>query len=265
MAKINLDKYYTSKELAKHCIDVVNELGLEITETIEPSAGNGSFSLQIPNCIAYDLEPEHETIIQQDFLKLELSYKKGRMFIGNPPFGNSLNLAKQFYKKCVQSSDYIAFILPISQLNNNYELHDFDLIYSNDLGLQNYSERKIHCCFNVYKRNKNGLNTKPNYKFSDVFVTKYRRNRISTHERTKYINSNYDLRICGFGSAIGKEVEYEGQYNSEYIIVCSKYKNEIIELIRNTNWIKKYKMIATPNLTSWMIYETIKEQIPELK
>ena len=127
MAKINLDKYYTSKELAKHCIDVVNKLGLEITETIEPSAGNGSFSLQIPNCIAYDLEPEHESIIKQDFLKLELPYKKGRLFIGNPPFGNRLNLVKQFYKLCVKSSDYIAFILPISQLNNNYELFTLDI------------------------------------------------------------------------------------------------------------------------------------------
>lgn len=83
MAKINLDKYYTSNELAKHCIDVVDELGLEITETIEPSAGNGSFSLQIPNCIAYDLEPEHESIIKQNFLELNLPYKYGRLFIGD--------------------------------------------------------------------------------------------------------------------------------------------------------------------------------------
>jgi predicted RNA methylase len=68
-AKINLDKYYTPVELAKYCIDKTYEIiGKEnITEIIEPSAGNGSFSLQIPNCIAYDIEPEHESIIKQDF------------------------------------------------------------------------------------------------------------------------------------------------------------------------------------------------------
>ena len=130
MAKINLDKYYTSKELAKHCIDVVNRLGLEITETIEPSAGNGSFSLQIPNCIAYDLEPEHESIIQQDFLKLELSYKKGRLFIGNPPFGTRNTLSVKFFKKAITMGDAIAFILPASQYQNNQQMYEFDLIHS---------------------------------------------------------------------------------------------------------------------------------------
>ena len=108
MAKINLDKYYTSNELAKHCIDVVDELGLEITETIEPSAGNGSFSLQIPNCIAYDLEPEHESIIKQNFLELNLPYKYGRLFIGNPPFGTRNTLSVGFYKQCCKMGDYIA-------------------------------------------------------------------------------------------------------------------------------------------------------------
>ena len=53
MAKINLDKYYTPKELAKHCIDTFWRTYFDgITEIIEPSAGNGAFSLQIPNCIA---------------------------------------------------------------------------------------------------------------------------------------------------------------------------------------------------------------------
>ena len=53
MAKINLDKYYTSKELAKYCIDKTLEVIGEnnISEIIEPSAGNGAFSLQIPNLL----------------------------------------------------------------------------------------------------------------------------------------------------------------------------------------------------------------------
>lgn len=30
---------------------------------------------------------------------------------------------------------YIAFIQPISQLNNNLQMYEFDLIYSEDLGI----------------------------------------------------------------------------------------------------------------------------------
>lgn len=160
--------------------------------------------------------------------------------------------------------DYFSFILPISQFNNNYELHDFNLVYSEDLGKRKYSNREVHCGLNIYQRDANGLKQKPKYNFNDVYVTKYRRNRISTHKRTKFEICKYDLRICGFGSAIGKEVEYEGQYNSEYVIVCKNHKNKIVNILKNTNWVEKYKMTATPNLTSWMIYETIKEQIPQL-
>ena len=93
MAKIELDKYYTSKETALYCINKTKEIiGIEnITEWLEPSAGDGSFSLQLDNCLAYDIKPEHYSIIQQDFLELNLDYKKGRCIISNPPFGERNN------------------------------------------------------------------------------------------------------------------------------------------------------------------------------
>ena len=86
--KIKNDKYYTPQNLAKRLIEKTFEIiGKDnITEIIEPSAGNGSFSNQL-NCIAYDIEPENENIIKCDFLSLRMLYKKGRLFIGNPPFG----------------------------------------------------------------------------------------------------------------------------------------------------------------------------------
>ena len=161
---IELDKFYTPKQVAKDCIDTFWRTCFDVTEIIEPSAGNGSFSLQIPNCIAYDLEPEHESIIRQDFLKLDLPYKYGRLIIGNPPFRDRNNLARSFYKKATELCDAIAFILPISQLNNSDSLYEFDLIKSVDLGVLEYSGMKIHCCFNIYTRPKNGLNSKPNLK-----------------------------------------------------------------------------------------------------
>lgn len=157
--KLNLDQYYTSDESAQHCIDKTREiLGSLVTEIIEPSAGNGSFSNKLRKCIAYDLEPKADGIIQQDFLKLDIPYKKGRLFIGNPPYGSRNNLAKAFCNKAFELGDFVAFILPISQLNNTQSIYKFDLIYSEDLGRQDYSGRKIHCCFNIYKRPDGELN-----------------------------------------------------------------------------------------------------------
>lgn len=266
MAKIKNDKYYTSKELAKYCIDKTYEIiGEEnISEVIEPSAGNGSFSLQIPSlCWAYDIEPEHESIIKQDFLTLDIKYLRGRLVIGNPPFGRGNSLSMAFYKKCVKIADYIAFILPISQFNNNVQLYDFDLIYSEDLGKQMYSGRELHCCFNIYKRPANGkLNPKPNYKLKDIEIIEYRRGGNTN------IPDGYDYSMGIFGAGcVGKENKYIGQYASEcyFYIKNPLYKNKIIDILKNTNWKELSKGISnTYGLSQWKIYKYIKEQIPEI-
>ena len=82
------DKFYTHQSVAKMCIDMIDLSSYDVI--VEPSAGNGSFSNQIPNCIAYDLVPEHPNIIQQDYLKLDTWRFIGKkvLTIGNPPFGH---------------------------------------------------------------------------------------------------------------------------------------------------------------------------------
>ncbi len=194
--KIPLDKYYTDPKLAKYCIDKTYEMiGEEnISEIIEPSAGNGSFSLQIPSiCWAYDIKPEHESIIKADFLELDINYLWGRLVIGNPPYGNRLNLARKFYKKSIEIGDYISFILPISQLNNSNHLYEFDLIYSEDLGIRKYSDRDLHCCFNIYVRPENEeFNKKPNRKLKDITIIR--------HDNKNYKNIvDFNVRMCYWG------------------------------------------------------------------
>ena len=261
MAKINLDKYYTDKNIAKHCIDTFWRKCFGVTEIIEPSAGGGSFSLQIPNCIAYDLEPEHESIIKQDFLKLDLPYKQGRAFIGNPPFGTRNTLSVKFYKHAVKMADMIAFILPVSQYNNNQQMYEFDLIHSEVLPLIEYSGRKLLCCFNIYHRPKNGALNKSatNYKLNDVTVTEYRRG--GTYPKPK----KYDYGMCAWGN-VGKEVEEVGQFAQEnYILINNeKYRDEIMNVISKTDWKQLYPCISTPKIQTWKIYKYLKEQIPQL-
>ena len=155
MSKIQNDKYYTPPDLAQYCVEKTKEIiGADnITEYIEPSAGAGVFLDYLDKpYLAYDIEPEDDRIIQADWLSVNLEYKKGRCVIGNPPFGSRNTLSVQFYKQSVKLSDYISFILPISQFNNNQQMYEFDLIYSEDLGERYYSDIPLHCCFNIYRK-----------------------------------------------------------------------------------------------------------------
>ena len=66
-----LDKFYTKRTTARALISRASKvLGVNLaTEpTLEPSAGNGAFSSQLQNALAYDLLPELDNVVQQDFL-----------------------------------------------------------------------------------------------------------------------------------------------------------------------------------------------------
>lgn len=264
MAKIELDKYYTPPDLAEYIVNKTKEIiGEEnITEYLEPSAGAGVFLDYFDKpYLAYDIEPEDDRIIEQDFLKLELDYKKGRCVIGNPPFGSRNTLSVRFYKKAIHLGDYITFILPISQLNNNQQMYEFDLIHSEDLGIYKYTDRELHCCLNIYKKPINKLNKKPDYTLKDVTILEWRRGG------NYKIPNIYDYAICAWGASIGKKIDKQGQYELEnYIIINNnKYKKQVINVLENANWKQIYPNIATPRLTQWKIYKYLKEQIPELK
>ena len=227
IAKIKLDKYYTSPELAKYCVEKTKEIiGSEnITEYIEPSAGSGVFLDYLDKpYLACDIEPEDERVNKQDYLSLDLEYKKGRCIIGNPPYGSRGNLITSFYKKSIQLGDYISFILPISQLNNNIKLYEYELVYSENLGIHKYSNKDIYCCLNIYKRPIDRLNKKPNYKLKDIEIREdITSSNPKRNKRVKKEDFDYDIRICFWGS-IGKEVEYERQYTHEF---CIKINNNI--------------------------------------
>jgi len=259
--KLNLDQYYTSEETASYCLSVARKVlkNEKISEVIEPSAGNGVFSKKIKNCIAYDIDPKDESILQQDFLQLNMPYKTGRLFIGNPPFGTRNTLSVKFFKKCIQLGDYVAFILPISQLNNTQQMYEFDLIHSEDLGDKFYTDRNLHCCFNIYKKPGNGNNQKKKYQFKDFKVTEYRRG--GSYKKPE----NYDIGFCAWGH-LGKKIDFVGQYAQElYVIVYNdKFKSKILELLTEENLKNIKSQISTPKLQAWRIYEYIKSNIPEI-
>ena len=263
MSKLNLDKYYTPLHIVRKCIDrTFDVIGEEnISSIIEPSAGNGAFSLLMKDVIAYDIEPEHDSIIKQDFLKLDLEYQKGRLVIGNPPYGRCLSLAQKFYKKSITLGDYVAFVLPISQYNNNITFFEFDLIYSEDLGKQLYTGVNLHCCFNIYKRNSNGgLNQKVSNKLKDITIIR--------QDSKSYSEIPFDIRMCywGDGSA-GKILKGDEKYSGEYKIVINnnELKNDIIRVLTMVDWREELNKIAMLRIKQYDVYNVLKKYIPSIK
>ena len=266
--KLDYDQYYTPYDTMEYCVnkalDIVKDLGYEISEFLEPSAGEGVFSNYLLtsglNVIAMDLFPKDENIIQQDYLTCDLEYKPKRFIIGNPPYGAKFNLGRKFYDKSCELGDYIAFILPIRQLNNTQQLYKFDLIYSEDLGKVKFSNKKdVHCCLNVYIRPKNGLNKKPNNKLNDVTIIR--------QDSKKYKDFDYDIRMCNWGDATaGKLLSEEEHYSGEYKIKINneELKDKIIEVLSNVDWGKEMNNTAMISIKKYHIIDVLKKYIPDI-
>ena len=267
--KLDLDQYYTSYEDMEYCVnkawDVIKDLGYEVSEFLEPSAGEGVFSNYLAtsglDVIAIDIEPKGEDIIKADFLTYDLEYKEGRFIIGNPPFGTRLNLAQKFYKRAIELGDYIAFILPISQLNNTQSMYEFDLVHSEDLGKLVFSnKKKVHCCLNVYVRPKNGLNKKIQNKLKDITIIR--------EDKKDYEKIEYDIRMCYWGDGTaGKILTEEEHYSGEYKIIIhnKELRDEIINLFNTIDWSKELNSTAMRRIKQYHIIQVLKKYIPNIK
>ena len=258
--KLHLDQYYTSEKLARYCIDkTLDIIGIDnITEFIEPSAGTGVFSSKLKNCTSYDIEPKAEGIIKADFLQLDIQYKKGRVIIGNPPYGSRLNLAKAFCNKSFEIAEYVSFILPISQLNNTQSIYKYDLIHSEDLGKRDYSGIDVHCCLNIYKRPSSGeFNSIQRFRDSEIIEIREVIQNNNPKRNRELGDFKYDFAICAWGD-IGK-VCNDGDYAKTFFIKINDvnnfdyYKN----LILNASWSKLYPMTNVPNLLQWQVYKYV--------
>jgi predicted RNA methylase len=270
--KIKDDKYYTPPDLARELIvKTLRFIGAKnVTDIVEPSAGNGSFSKWFKNCRAYDIEPEAEGIIKQDFLTLNLPYQKGRLIIENPPFGNSNHLSRKFYKKATELGDYIAFIQPISQYKNNLQMYLFDLVYSEDLGVVKYSDRELHCCFNIYKRPENGiLNERPDYTLKDITIIEHRRKKGDYQTaKNKDISPDYDYAMCNWGDgSLGRPCKYIGQYAQEVYFYCHKkeFLPKMLELLE-FNTVREYvKSISMKRISVMRLYKYLRDNIEGIR
>lgn len=167
----NLDKFYTKDEVAFKCVDFLKRY-VDINDCIclEPSAGGGAFLSYLPKYEAYDIAPEAENIIKQDFLKFEPEYKN-YITIGNPPFGSRSKMAIDFFNHAAKFSDIIAFIVPVSfmkwsvqkELSQDFALIDYFYLEPNSF-MDRDKDFSVRCVFQIWSR-KNFIN-KPNLRLT---------------------------------------------------------------------------------------------------
>ena len=164
-----IDKYYTKDSVVELCLNLV-KTHLPFNENdliIEPSAGNGSFIVGIQSIANYskfyDLEPDNEAIVKQDYLLLDHGsvidgFDKIHV-IGNPPFGRQSSIAIKFIKKSCEFCDSISFILPKSfkkdSLKKTFPLH-FHLVCQVDLPEKSFLvdgiEHDVPCIFQIWQK-----------------------------------------------------------------------------------------------------------------
>lgn len=162
--KHELDQFYTNPSVAKHCLSILmNTLQYTPDVFIEPSCGDGSFLNILPdNKIGYDLDPHGHNMIQCNFFDThDEDLNQSVVYIGNPPFGKSANLAVKFFNHCAKNinATHISFIIPKTfnkvSIQNKLSM-DFHLIYTENLPknsfISNNQPYDVPCSFQIWER-----------------------------------------------------------------------------------------------------------------
>lgn len=226
------DKFYTKEETVKRCINLINFSRYNLI--IEPSAGNGAFLKYLPQgSIGYDILPENENIVKQDFLELINPSEKEILTIGNPPYGAQSKMAFSFFDKAMEFSQTVAFIVPRSFQKISYQ---------NRINLNFWLEKELilpENSFTFYGKD---------YKIPTVFQIWERKNKkrekIKLPTNTPYLQfvkekENSDFRIQRVGGRAGKAfLDKDGAISSNYYVknISKISTEEFIEKINKINF-----------------------------
>ena len=120
--KTGAEQYYTMPKVVDLCISEVSKVvDLKDRKIIEPAGGTGEFidgllraGVRSENITSFDLDPRHPMVKKGDFLTQKIKSKGLTISITNPPFGRASSLAKKFFNKDAESSQYICYLVPKS-------------------------------------------------------------------------------------------------------------------------------------------------------
>jgi len=217
-----IDKYYTKDIVVDLCINLVKTNIIINKEDliIEPSAGNGSFISSLKkineNVQFYDISPEHNEIIKQDYLTLKVEATKNKIHVvGNPPFGRQSSLAIKFIKKSCEFCNTLSFILPKSFKKDSLQKKiplNFHLVNSVDLPEKSFTlnnkDYDVPCIFQIWEKKAYNRTVIENIlplnfifvKKTDTHDISFRRvgvnaGAIDTYTSEKSIQSHYFIRF----------------------------------------------------------------------
>lgn len=236
LARNTIDKFYTKPNIAKLCTNALKKhIKINAADLIiEPSAGNGAFIGELKKLTCehrfYDIEPENEEIIKQDFLEFDYSRDKKNYskihVIGNPPFGRQSSVAIRFIKKSCEFCDDCSFILPKSFKKNSLKRAfppNFHLAYEMDLPNNSFLvdgvEHDVPCIFQIWeKKETNRVQDEKlepiNFRFvkkTDCPDASFRRvgvnaGKIDENVKEKSIESHYFIKFTN-GKSVAENIE----------------------------------------------------------
>lgn len=260
--KHKLDKFYTKKSIVLECLKYINLEDFEVV--IEPSAGGGAFSNNInhTNIYSYDISPESDNIIKEDYLKVSKdAYPfngKKVLVIGNPPFGNNGSLALKFIKESIYA-DCIAFILPRGfkkdSVKNRIPLN-FSLKYEVDLEDNSFTlngeDYNVPCVFQVWEKS-NNLREKTKINLKNEYV-----------EFVKKEEANF--RVQRVGGRSGKsDNNLEVSLQSNYFLknISNIEDNIIINIINHLEYPSKDYTTGPRSISKGEFIESLLKGIEE--
>ena len=259
--RIKYDKFYTNENIAYNLIcEYIGNKDFSKNLFIEPSAGNGSLLRVMDRLglkyMAFDLYPENDNIITQNFLEfniIDYTKKKDIITFMNPPFGFACNLAVKFFNKASEFSKEIWIIAPktfkkdsIKSKLNKY----FKMIYCTDLPKNSFlldnNPYDVPCCLSIWiKTTEEQLyNSKKN---SSLFI-------FTTKE-------DADIAVRRVGGKTGKVLEgLEHSESTTYFIKILKdyekvylaFKSITLDIINDTAGVRS---ISKPELINLVEYQ----------
>ncbi|GHF76256.1 Eco57I restriction-modification methylase domain-containing protein [Seohaeicola zhoushanensis] len=157
----NHDNYYTSTDLARACIEKLNEIAPGCDLYVEPSAGGGAFFDQLPGRkVGLDIAPGAPGILQADFLTWTPPQGSETIaVVGNPPFNCPHGTAVNFFNQAATFSTWIAMILPAAfakasvqrQLDPNFECVHHQAL-PNEPFYRDGKAVRVNACFQIWRR-----------------------------------------------------------------------------------------------------------------
>lgn len=250
------DAFYTERKIAEKCVNDFfrvcrkHKIRLSGYTFIEPSAGEGCFYDFLPdNKVGLDIAPRDTRIRKADFLTWKPARKGKYVVIGNPPFGHRGAIALAFVKRALLFADMVAFILPMSFYSNGKgsnmkRVEGAALIHNEKLPADAFywpDTRKavsVNTVFQVWARgDRNSVFTDYDVsEFVDIYTCCSHPNRYCGLGRGR----KYDCYIAStFYKKVGLVYDFKDVlYGAGYGFVIRKRKQEIIRLLKKTDWTK---------------------------